>query len=277
MAAAGRLAHGVTLQDLLDGASLEAGAARFRDWSLLGLDSTATPAPNLAQITVAPLVDDLSRPGVEFNSNGPLATAGVNAIDLVLQFRVDALAGGPTFAGQSLELAGVTFGGPGGVIYASQETATLGGVDLSSTVAIVDNASDVFQWIGSSSFVPRLSVRATANVFVTGLVVGDAVNLTKLRVRLAQTGPLTVPGDFDGDGDVDSADLGQWKGDFGVNDNSNADGDGDSDGVDFLIWQRNAAIPAPGVAAVPEPTGSTMALLLAALLGMSRRAVGGLS
>jgi hypothetical protein len=273
LAAASRPAHGVTLQDLLNGASIEAGAARFHDWSLLGLNWTATPAPNLAQIAVLPLVDDLSRPGVELLSNGPLSTTGINAIDLWLQFRVDALAGGPTFAGQSLELAGVTFGGPGGVVYASQETTTLSGVDLSATVAMADNAAEIFQWTGSSTFVPRLNVRATANVFVTGLVTSDVVNLTKLRVRMLQNGPLSVPGDFDGDGDVDTADLAQWRGDFGVNDDSDADSDGDSDGVDFLTWQRSAAIPEPGIMSVPEPGGAALAFVLAALAGIRGRSV----
>jgi hypothetical protein len=271
----GGAAHGVTLQDLLNGASIEAGAARFRDWSLVGLDSTSTPAPNLAQITVAPLVDDLSRPGVEFNSNGPLATTGVNAIDLELQFRVDALAGGPALTGQSLELVDVTFGGAGGLAYVSQEADTLSGVALASTVVIADNGSDVYQLANTTSFVPRLSVRTTSNVFVTGLATGDTVNLARFQVRVAQNGPAFVPGDFDGDGDVDSADIAQWRGDFGENDDSNADGDNDSDGADFLIWQRNAAIPEPGFVAVPEPAGATLVFLLAATVpGRHRRLVG---
>lgn len=63
-------------------------------------------------------------------------------------------------------------------------------------------------------------------------------------------------GDFNNDIVVDSADLSQWAGDFGVNDDSDADDDGDSDGTDFLIWQQNfglggASVPAAGP--VPEP------------------------
>ncbi|HEX6961099.1 MAG TPA: hypothetical protein VF175_04480, partial [Lacipirellula sp.] len=70
---------------------------------------------------------------------------------------------------------------------------------------------------------------------------------------------------------VDSADLAQWKGDFGENDDSDADGDMDSDGGDFLIWQRNlgqmGAVPA--AAAVPEPG-------VGALFGSSLLAIGAL-
>ena len=43
--------------------------------------------------------------------------------------------------------------------------------------------------------------------------------------------------DFNNDTLVDSADLTQWEGDYGVNADSDADGDMDSDGNDFLIWQ----------------------------------------
>ncbi|MBA3480584.1 MAG: PEP-CTERM sorting domain-containing protein, partial [Pirellulales bacterium] len=89
------------------------------------------------------------------------------------------------------------------------------------------------------------------------------------------SGPTTLPGDFDGDLDVDGADLTKWKNEFGpANSGSDADNDGDSDGNDFLIWQRNlgnsAAAPAAG--AVPEPS-TAMMLLVAPLawLAASRR------
>jgi hypothetical protein len=72
------------------------------------------------------------------------------------------------------------------------------------------------------------------------------------------------PGDFDDDGDVDSADLIVWETSYGVDAGADADGDSDSDGRDFLIWQRHfsvgTAAPIAGYSAVPE-TG-TMALLL---------------
>ncbi len=77
---------------------------------------------------------------------------------------------------------------------------------------------------------------------------------------------LSPPGDFDGDLDVDSGDLAQWQGDYGIDGDSDADGDGDSDGRDFLIWQRNFGMDAGLVATatVPEPT---TCLLACAMLG----------
>lgn len=69
------------------------------------------------------------------------------------------------------------------------------------------------------------------------------------------TGPL-ISGDFDGDGNVDGADLAQWQGDYGLNNMSDADGDGDSDGTDFLAWQRNFTGPGAlgNTVNVPEPS-----------------------
>ena len=83
---------------------------------------------------------------------------------------------------------------------------------------------------------------------------------------------LPLPGDFDGNGTVDGADLSQWQGDFGQNDDSDADGDGDSDGADFLAWQRSFGASTSTVAAsqaVPEPAACS--LLITGLLCITRR------
>jgi T5SS/PEP-CTERM-associated repeat protein len=89
------------------------------------------------------------------------------------------------------------------------------------------------------------------------------------------SGPGNFPADFDGDGDVDGADLNEWKPGFGkltgaLKGDGDADADGDVDGSDFLAWQRQlgSGPPAtPAVGAVPEP--STVALLAAALVGLA--------
>ena len=65
---------------------------------------------------------------------------------------------------------------------------------------------------------------------------------------IAGTGWLEVtqtlmPGDFDANGSVDSADLGEWQAGYGLNSLADADGDGDSDGHDYLIWLRNYTGP----------------------------------
>lgn len=72
-----------------------------------------------------------------------------------------------------------------------------------------------------------------------------------------------VPGfaaDFDEDGDVDSADLGNWKGGFGTVGTAthlqgDADGDQDADGRDFLLWQRQfGRTPGSGAALAVVPS-----------------------
>ena len=88
-----------------------------------------------------------------------------------------------------------------------------------------------------------------------------------LDVTTVGVGP--IPGDFDHNNVVDSADLTKWRTDFGAGAGSDADNDGDSDGNDFLIWQRNLGMHNPSVAAggaVPEPTAAALAGL--ALLGL---------
>ncbi|MBA3482528.1 MAG: autotransporter-associated beta strand repeat-containing protein [Pirellulales bacterium] len=94
-----------------------------------------------------------------------------------------------------------------------------------------------------------------------------------LQVTTMEAAP--IPGDFDGNGFVDGADLAQWRGDFRAA-GSDADADGDSDGNDFLIWQRNlgAGTPppsTPAARAVPEPASWALCVLGIAAAAADRR------
>jgi Matrixin len=82
---------------------------------------------------------------------------------------------------------------------------------------------------------------------------------------------FAIPGDFNGDGDVDGSDLAYWNTWYGINANADADGDGDTDGDDFLIWQRNytGSLPFSAVSAVPEP--AVLTLVACAMLCCRRR------
>ena len=76
-------------------------------------------------------------------------------------------------------------------------------------------------------------------------------------ITLLVQGIVASPADFNEDGSVDGSDLTQWKGDFGVNADSDADNDLDSDGGDFLAWQRQFtgnASPITTSTGVPEPS-----------------------
>ncbi|BBO33908.1 cytochrome c peroxidase [Lacipirellula parvula] len=89
-----------------------------------------------------------------------------------------------------------------------------------------------------------------------------------------------LPGDFNNDGEVDSADLAVWKTAFGATAGADADGDNDSDGQDFLVWQQNlgrswedfVGANIPTAAAVPEPSAAAiLAIAAIALAPLHRR------
>jgi endo-1,4-beta-D-glucanase Y len=110
----------------------------------------------------------------------------------------------------------------------------------------------------------------------TGDYFADAVTLQSL---LAVTGnfwdPMTVlapdpiPGDFNNDGSVTTADYDLWKSSFGSTTSPaiDASGDGLVNAADYTIWRDNlGAMPgAGGVAAVPEPTSLFTLIAIAAL------------
>jgi hypothetical protein len=198
------------LLELFNGGSIDAGYARFSDWQLTSLDDTAPPNPDLSLVAVTPLVNDPANPGLQFAANGQLATAAVSAIDLAFTYRVQAIGGGASFAGHSLSMAGVTFGGDGGIAYISQEAVDQFGGDLGPALAIADHEIDFFQFDAAAVHAPHFAVTVHVDVFLTGLAANDSINLTSFTQRFAQTGPIAVPGDFNQDKRVDGADFLVW-------------------------------------------------------------------
>jgi hypothetical protein len=244
------------LSDLLAGGFVDAGSARFHDWQLISLDATAGAQPNLTQVSVVPLVNDPSQPGLQFVGNGQLATTGLNALDLVLEYRVQALAGGNSFTAHALSITGATFGGSGGLAYVSEEAVAVNGADLGPNLAVADNQSDVFQLNDDGTFAPQLEIAVTMNVFLTGLAASDTVALSAFTVRYSQTGPATVGGDFDQDGDVDGADFLRWQRGQSPNPLSPHD---------LAQWRTNFGQSTAATAIgsiVPEPAAEVLACVL---------------
>jgi sugar lactone lactonase YvrE len=72
----------------------------------------------------------------------------------------------------------------------------------------------------------------------------------------------TAAGDYDNDGNIDTADYDKWKTDFGktVATANGADGNGDGivDAADYTIWRDNFAPAAELAAAVPEPASALL-------------------
>ncbi len=78
--------------------------------------------------------------------------------------------------------------------------------------------------------------------------------------------------DYDGDGDVDGADLARLQNWYGIDGTADADGDGDTDGADFLIWQKQYTGSLPsGTANVPEPTSGFLLVLGVVVASLRRR------
>jgi len=113
------------------------------------------------------------------------------------------------------------------------------------------------------------SINIAAAAPASGLY--DAILVDPNGVQVGVGMSSTTPGDFNRDGDVDAADLTEWRGDFGPNGGSDADGDGDSDGTDFLTWQRQIGSIAAQGSAVLEPAVNASLVAMMLGLGLARR------
>ncbi|WP_148075978.1 hypothetical protein [Bythopirellula goksoeyrii] len=71
---------------------------------------------------------------------------------------------------------------------------------------------------------------------------------------------LASLGAFDYDGDVDDADLEQWRAEFDTASGASFDwSDADIDGADFLAWQQTyQPLATTSLSAVPEPRSSLL-------------------
>ena len=92
--------------------------------------------------------------------------------------------------------------------------------------------------------------------------------------RPMPTGPEI--GDFDNDGDVDTADLLRWQRGYNLSggafpEEGDANGDGLVNGLDLDVWRSNfAAARVQGVASVPEPAAGLLCVTLLLCLAQRR-------
>jgi hypothetical protein len=140
-------------------------------------------------------------------------------------------------------------------------------------------ASDVQAWVnGAANYgwivIGDETTFSTARRFESSNNTNNGTGmLPDYRPRL--TVQFTVPGDFDGDDDVDGADFVSWQTNFPKTTGAtlaqgDADGDGDVDGADFVVWQTNFPYP-PSTTTVPEPSTWLMALFMLPAVARSRK------
>jgi hypothetical protein len=254
-----------TLADLFNGGSLIAGNTRFSNWQLISFDATASQSPLLSQITVLPMVNDLTRPGLSYSGNGQLATSGINAIDFTFSYRVQALYAGKAYVNQAQSLTSVALGTGDGLAYLSQEVADLAGTSLGATLTMADNGSGFFQTSDEQPLSHRFGLKVTTNIFLTGISTIDTVNLASFTQRFTQTGLLSPAGDFDVDGDVDGRDFLVWQRGGSPTPLSLAD---------RATWQSNygaVAALAPTLTSIPEPSALLLMMFGAVIVSTSRR------
>src|SRR5262249_21348674 len=124
-----------------------------------------------------------------------------------------------------------------------------------------------------TSFAGLTAAGQTATNFLTTFY--NAVFGFHLAVQ-PSGGPPAVPGDFDGDSDVDGADFVAWQTNFPAQSGKtlatgDADADGDVDGADFVLWQTHfPTSPVGGGGAVPEPPGIILIVAVIALAVVQR-------
>jgi T5SS/PEP-CTERM-associated repeat protein len=162
----------------------------------------------------------------------------------------------PEFA--TVESAGqISLNGALNVTLASGFTPTLG---------------DSFQLFTASGGVMGSFAGATLPSLTGGLAWDLDYNAEDVILRVV----AGLTADFNGDGFVNSADLGVWKTNFGkaagaVRAEGDANGDGAVDGTDYLAWQRQLGSSASTGAAAPVPEPASLALIGLAAAGVASR------
>jgi hypothetical protein len=81
---------------------------------------------------------------------------------------------------------------------------------------------------------------------------------------------LPVPGDYDGDRDVDADDFVAWMSSFGSQSDLDADGNENLvvDAADYVIWRQNATSGGGAISTVPEPNSASLLCILALLFSI---------
>jgi parallel beta-helix repeat protein len=157
------------------------------------------------------------------------------------------------------------FSADGGDSFISLAAWRATGRDLNSRVA---DAASLFVSPATGDYRLKPGVVAIDAGTLTSAPGVDFFGLARPQGAAIDAGAIERPAlaaDFNGDGQVNGADLGVWRNGFGATGGAspsqgNADGDSDVDGADFLAWQRERGAGGTGTSSVPEPGGSLLAV-----------------
>lgn len=153
-------------------------------------------------------------------------------------------------------LAGVTFGA---------QNASMTSTQILDVLNAYNTQGSAFA--GPTTWMYEASVGAGPIGTIGGsLAGGDAFIVLGSDGSGVKSVPL-VPGDFDGDGDLDGADFVVWQTNFPINGGAtltdgDATGDGNVDGADFAVWQNGFPSPSTsGITTIPEPEALFLMLI----------------
>jgi hypothetical protein len=167
----------------------------------------------------------------------------------------------------------------GGFLAYTNANAIFVAPDGLTVSAVVPDALEFATGLNNGNVVGRL---AGTDLWRLYSPLGDVLATQQLTgigtvAVVAPLGMHVLPGDFDGSGVVDVADLAIWRRNNGLSAgqsaaSGDADADGDVDGADFLAWQRYVSSgPNGGATVVPEPHCCSLVACISIVTYFSRR------
>jgi hypothetical protein len=181
-------AQGVPLLELFNSSEgLIVDDKMFYGWSLSGVISTDPSLdPDFSQIEVIPLADQSLNPGIRFETNGQLATAGVNFLDVTFGFKVAVLNPNLYIKDNSLAITAFSSFGFSGAIAIRENVSDVGGSLLAEKEVSADILLGSFNLFDSAEFAPVQVIEVEKNIFISTLFDGDFMSLDSFEQRFSQ-------------------------------------------------------------------------------------------